>query len=119
MSHLVSITFFHGQVYVDLLVVEPARNLHPAAINPRICFLSFNDGQGNVTLHDLAQQLVPGGLSESHIPIIRQEDCVATFGSGHLPVSPAETEDSVSLDIITAGQSDILANVASDCNGAG
>lgn len=113
-----SITFLHDQVYVDFIVVEPPWDLDPAAVHPSITPLSVQDGQGHISVCHPAQQLVPGGLPEKHSPIHGGEDGVGAFGHGHLPLSPTETQDAVSLGVIPTGQSHIVPKEANDFEGA-
>lgn len=110
-------TVYYIQVYVDFLVIKHAGELHSAAVHTSITPLSVQDGQGDVTLCDPSQQLVPGGLPEDHIAVLGCEDFVGALEQWHLPMSPAETHDSFSLSIICAGQSHILSSQTSDVAG--
>ena len=118
---IMSITFLHDQLYVDLLVIEPPWDLHPAAVHPCIRPLSVDDGQGHVSICQPAQQLVPGGLPVTHSPFLKGEDGLGAFGYGHLITSPTEMQeiDALSLGVIPTGQSHIVSVEASDFKGAG
>lgn len=113
-----SVTFHHAQVYVEFVVIEPSWDLHSAAVYAGISPLSVNDGQGHVSVRHPPLQLVPGGLPVDHGPILGGQDGVGTFGHGHLPPSPAETLDAVSLGVIAAGQSHIVPEATEDFDGA-
>lgn len=43
-----TLTWHHSQSHIAFLVVEPARNLHAAAVRPRVRLLELPDGQGQV-----------------------------------------------------------------------
>lgn len=113
-----SVTFHHAQVYVELVVIEPSWDLHSAAVRASISPLSVNDGQGHVSVRHPSPQQVPGGLPVEHGPVLGGQDGVGTFGHGHLPPSPAETLDAVSLGVIAAGQSHIVTEATEDFDGA-
>lgn len=62
--------FLHVQVYVDLQVIEPAWDLDPAAVHTSIALLSVKNSQRHIPVCHTAQQLEPGGLSQTHLPIL-------------------------------------------------
>lgn len=105
-------------MYVEFVVIEPSWDLHSAAVRASIPPLSVDDGQGHVSVRHPPPQLVPGGLPVEHGPVLGGQDGVGTFGHGHLPPSPAETLDAVSLGVIAAGQSHIVPEATEDSDGA-
>lgn len=119
-----SVTFFYDQFNVDLMVIKPPRNLNPAAIYPSIFRLSIEDGQRQISICHLAQQLVPGGPSVRHSLTGGGKDGVGTFGRGHPVFSPTKTQDSMGFGVIPTCQRDIVPNEANDsvaeghCEGA-
>ena len=107
------LTLLNEQLDVDLVVIEPARDLHPAAVLPTITPPSVQDGEGHVSVSHPAQQLVPGRLQEQHGPV-RRENGAGTFGAGHFRPSPTEWQGAVSLGVVPAGQRHVVPIPASD-----
>lgn len=112
-------TFLHTKAYVDLVVIEPSWDLHPAAISASIPPLSVQDGQGHVSVRQPPMQLVPIALPVGHPAVLGGQDCVATFGHGHLPSSPAEARAAACPGVVATGQSHIVPDLTEDFEGGG
>lgn len=65
-----TLTWHHFQSRVFFLVVEPATDIHTAAVHPRVFFLDIPDGQGHVAASLIPPQLVPRRHSTGHRPSV-------------------------------------------------
>lgn len=57
--HFLPLTWQHIQLDLVFVIIEPAWDVHAAAIQPRVLLLDPPDGQGHVTLAEPPHQQVP------------------------------------------------------------
>lgn len=108
----------HGQVYVDFLVIEPARDLHPTAVHASITPLSVHYGEGHIAICHRAQQLVAGAAAGVGSPILPGHNGVGALVPGHLAFTPTEVQGTIGLGVIATRQSDIVPHKADHTDGA-
>lgn len=112
-EHPSALTFRYHNLVINQLIVEPPRDLHTAAINPRVCFPGVHDRQGHVPRVQVPFQLVPTAVLLCHPPAICPDNGPGTFGIGAPVPTPAHGCDANSVpDTVAAGHSDILTNLS-------
>lgn len=101
------LTWHHSQSHMGFLVVEPAGDLHTTAVRPRVCLLELPDGQGQVALSQVPQQLVPLGQSADHRRPVSLDHQVAAASGGQEPFTPACPQPAVISGVVGAPQRDL------------
>lgn len=101
------LTWHHSQSHMGFLVVEPAGDLHTAAVRPRVCLLELPDGQGQVAPSQVPQQLVPLGQSAGHRRPVSLDHQVAAASRGQEPITPACPQPAVISGVVGAPQRDL------------
>lgn len=101
------LTWHHGQSHMGFLVVEPAGDLHTAAVRPRVSLLELPDGQGQVALSQVPQQLVPLGQSAGHRRPVSLDHQVAAASVAQDTSTPARPQPAVIFSVVGAPQRDV------------
>ena len=109
------LTRHHAQRGLVDLIVEPAGDVHAAAVHARVALLHLHEGEGDVPRPTEPEEPVALAPSADHFAPVRPEHLVAAAPGGDGPAAPAHPQRAVLHRVVGAGQRHVLAHPGHHC----